>query len=138
MLRKRWPALRFSSVYRTAPVEVEEQPAFLNAVGIFETEESPTAIQQELRTIEQSLGKSPPFRFGPRTIDLDLLLYGDVILQGKELMIPHPKMHERRFVLGPLCELIEPAALHPVLRESWQILLNKTEDQVVSRTRMVL
>ena len=104
---------------------------------------------QVLREIEAVLKKSPPFKFGPRTIDLDLLLYGDSIIPSKKewmrnyklpatsykLMVPHPRMHERRFVLEPLCELIDPRALHPTRKKPWNVLLESTNDQECVRAQ---
>lgn len=142
LLRSHWPGVRFSHVYRSKAREVENQDDFLNAVAVIETDESPQTIADHLHAIEKQLKKSPPFKFGPRTIDLDLLLYGDLILPSREkwphestnqrvneLTIPHPRMHERRFVLEPLCELIDPKARHPVLDSTWKELLQKTMDQ---------
>ena len=104
---------------------------------------------QILRGIETKLKKSPPFKFGPRTIDLDLLLYGNKVIPSKgewlrsytlpatsyKLIVPHPRMHERRFVLEPLCELLNPQAVHPTLRQSWAKLLESTKDQECMRVQ---
>ncbi len=138
MLRSHFPTICFSSVYTSSAREVEDQDDFLNAVAACETEKSPEEIQSILRTIEQSLGKAPPYRFGPRTIDLDLLLYGDHILKAKDLTVPHPRMHERRFVLEPLCELINDNAMHPKLKQSWQELLDRVQDQECMKISTVL
>lgn len=109
-----------------------DQEEFLNAVAIIQTDQTPDAIASTLRTIEHALKKEPPFRFGPRTIDLDLLLYGTLVM-GREshaaLTIPHPRMHERRFVLEPLCELINVQELHPQKKKQWSELLQATLDQ---------
>jgi 2-amino-4-hydroxy-6-hydroxymethyldihydropteridine diphosphokinase len=121
--------MRFSSLYGSAPREYEEQDWFLNAVGTVETEDSPKEVSQELRGIEAALKKAPPFKFGPRTIDLDLLLYGEEVVEENGLTVPHPRMHERRFVLEPLCELIDPEKTHPTLGKSWEELLAATEEQ---------
>jgi 2-amino-4-hydroxy-6-hydroxymethyldihydropteridine diphosphokinase len=137
LLRERWPAVRFSSVYRSKARERTDQHDFLNAVAAFDSDQSPEEIFTELQVIEQRLGKDPPYRFGPRTIDLDLLLDDDLILRN-EVTIPHPRMHQRRFVLEPLCELIVPAAEHPVLHETWEALLARTMDQDCERTDLVL
>lgn len=126
LLRKHWPAIRFSSVYRTAPQGVTQQATFLNAVATVNTDESPEEILVTLRSVEHTLKKDPPFRFGPRTIDLDLLLYGNAVMRSKELTLPHPRMHERRFVLEPLTELIDESAVHPTLLEPWTTLLRST------------
>jgi 2-amino-4-hydroxy-6-hydroxymethyldihydropteridine diphosphokinase len=138
LLRTYWPGIRFSSVYRTQAREFEEQPDFLNAVAMIETDQTPEEIHTGLAEIERKLGKAPPFRFGPRTIDLDLLLYGDLVLKEKTLMIPHPRMHERRFVLQPLCELINPVSLHPALGTVWKELLQGTQEQEVRKISLEL
>lgn len=144
LLRTNFPDIRFSSVYQTTAVGYEDQDDFLNAVGTFESERTPEEIHTILQSIEQSLGKSPPFIFGPRTIDLDLLLYGNEVHPGLEewqnqkLFVPHPRMHERRFVLEPLLDLIDPTSTHPVLRSSWGAFLEKTKDQQVEKTALIL
>jgi 2-amino-4-hydroxy-6-hydroxymethyldihydropteridine diphosphokinase len=138
MLREIWPEIRFSSVFRTAPREREDQPDFLNAVAVAETNEAPDEVLRALERIERALKKAPPFRFGPRTIDLDLLLYDDRVQSDASLTLPHPRMHERRFVLEPLLELVEPHATHPVLKRSWQDLLDQTSDQECTRTGISL
>jgi len=108
-----------SSFHDTDPVGYEDQPRFLNAAALLETELSPLDLLHALLAIEHAMGRdrstAPPK--GPRIIDLDLLLYGDVILQTPELTLPHPAMHERRFVLAPLSE-IAPKMQHPTLHQS--------------------
>ena len=133
-----FPEVTFSAVHRTAPLYKEDQPTFLNAVARIETDDSPEVLFEKLQTIEQELKKDPPYRFGPRTMDLDLLLYGNENIKGSGLEIPHPRMHERRFVLEPLCELIDSNTLHPVLKQSWAALLEKTHDQSCDRMEMSL
>lgn len=138
LLRARWPGIRFSGVYKTAPMGYEQQDDFLNAAAAFEAEKSPQEIHDALRSMELSLKKSTPFPSGPRTIDLDLLLYGDRVSDQPPLALPHPRMHERRFVLAPLCELIDPAAKHPRLGVSWQELLHATAKQACKKTSILL
>jgi len=133
MLRTAYSPIRFSSVYRTKARDVENQPDFLNAVATFESEESPEAIHKTLVTIERTLKKDPPFPKGPRTIDLDLLLYSNEVIHTPELTVPHPSMHERRFVLEPLKELLHAAAKHPVIEKTWEALLKGTLDQYIER-----
>ncbi|AEU34402.1 2-amino-4-hydroxy-6-hydroxymethyldihydropteridine diphosphokinase [Granulicella mallensis] len=103
-----------SSFHDTDPVGYEDQPRFLNAAALLETELSPIDLLHGLLAIEHAMGRNrenaPPK--GPRVIDLDLLLSGDVVLQTPELTLPHPAMHERRFVLAPLAE-IAPEMQHP-------------------------
>ena len=132
MLRSHFPAIQFSPVYKSSAREVEDQDDFLNAVAACETEKSPEEVHSILKSIEESLGKAPPYRFGPRTIDLDLLLYGDLSQPATinpQLVLPHPRMHERRFVLEPLYELIDANTLHPILKQSWKELLEQSLDQ---------
>lgn len=130
LLRARWPAIRFSPVYRTTAREVTDQDDFLNAVAMLDTDEPPEAIAHHLRGIERTLKKAPPFKFGPRTIDLDLLLYGNQVIETPELTVPHPRMHERRFVLEPLCDLIHD--------KKWRDALGKTLDQKCVKTALEL
>lgn len=104
--------LRASSVYETEPREVEDQPDFLNAVAEIETDLEPLQLLNALLAIESRLGRERRVRYGPRTIDLDVLLYGDVAIHEPGLDIPHPKMFERAFVIVPLAEL-EPAWISP-------------------------
>lgn len=105
-----------STLTETDPVGVLEQPQFLNGALLLETDLGPEALMRELLAIERGLGRvreGAPAK-GPRTIDLDLLLYDDVVLSTAALTLPHPAMHERRFVLEPLAE-IAPEWRHPVL-----------------------
>src|SRR3954447_10007127 len=95
-----------SRLRETDPVGFEDQPRFLNGVAELETELSPRALLGRLLEVERSLGRTREGpRFGPRTIDLDLLVYGDLELDEPGLTIPHPRLHERRFALEPLVEL---------------------------------
>jgi 2-amino-4-hydroxy-6-hydroxymethyldihydropteridine diphosphokinase len=104
-----------SALYRTAPVGYVDQPAFVNAAVLLETELRPLPLLDALLGIERSFGRDraagPPK--GPRTLDLDLLLYGDLVLDDAGLTLPHPAMHQRRFVLEPLAE-IAPEWRHPL------------------------
>ncbi|NLC55971.1 MAG: 2-amino-4-hydroxy-6-hydroxymethyldihydropteridine diphosphokinase [Armatimonadetes bacterium] len=96
---------RASSVYETAPVGRTEQPAFLNAVIEVETDLEPLALLAQTQAVENALGRRRVLRWGPRTLDIDILLYDDCRIDLPELQVPHPRMHERRFVLLPLVEL---------------------------------
>lgn len=116
-------------MYRTAPQGLTEQEDFLNAVGKIETNDPPKIVKEKLSTIETALGKIITKRFGPRTIDLDILLYDELVQANPELTIPHPRMHERRFVLQPLSELMGMTDLHPLLKVTYKELLSKTEAQ---------
>ena len=129
LLTEAFPGIEYSWIYKTDAREIEDQNDFLNCCAVCETDLSAEATRHILVGIEDALGKAPPFRYGPRTIDLDLLLYGNDIIDTPDLIVPHPRMHERRFVLEPLCELIDPSELHPVLKKSWESLLEDTLDQ---------
>ena len=102
-----------SSYYNTAPVGYEQQPDFLNAVVEIRTSLSARELLTVCAGIEKELKRERIIHWGPRTIDLDILLYGSDIINETDLVIPHPRMHERRFVLEPLNE-IAPFVLHPV------------------------
>jgi len=95
-----------STIRETDPVEIEDQPRFLNAAAAVETELGPQELLGRLLGIELTLGRTREGpRYGPRTIDLDLLLYGDEVVDGPGLRVPHPRLAERRFALEPLREL---------------------------------
>ncbi len=106
-----------SSLYETEPVGLKDQPWFLNLVCCGETELSPEALLDLAKRIEQHLGRREAVRFGPRIIDIDILLYDDLLLNTPHLQIPHPRLHERAFVLTPLTELA-PDLVHPALNVS--------------------
>ena len=101
-----------SSFYRTAPVGFAAQPDFVNAAVAIDTELEPRALLAALKAIEVAAGRERSFKDAPRTLDLDLLLYADRLIDEPELVVPHPRMHERAFVLAPLVE-IEPDAVVP-------------------------
>jgi 2-amino-4-hydroxy-6-hydroxymethyldihydropteridine diphosphokinase len=102
-----------SSLYRSAPMGYKNQPDFVNAVAEIETSLAPRKLLEELLAIETRFGRARTFPDAPRTLDLDLLLYGDRIIAEPGLTVPHPRMHERAFVLAPLAE-IAPDAVVPV------------------------
>ena len=97
--------LRASSLYRTAPVGIHGQPDFINAVAALETTLSPQALLTALFAIEAQFGRRRDFFRAPRTLDLDLLLFDDLIIDSPELQLPHPRMHLRAFVMAPLVEI---------------------------------
>lgn len=97
--------LRESSLYATAPVGVGDQPEFLNAAVSGDTMLSPSALMGKLLEIERAYGRERPFPGAPRTLDLDLILYGDLIIDSPALTVPHPRFRDRRFVLEPLAEI---------------------------------
>jgi len=110
-----WDGVRvvaLSSFYETEPVG-PVQPDYINAVCAVKTTLSARQLLNALLTIEARHGRKRSIRWGPRTLDLDLLLYGDAVINERDLVVPHPHMHERRFVLEPLCE-IAPDVVHPV------------------------
>jgi 2-amino-4-hydroxy-6-hydroxymethyldihydropteridine diphosphokinase len=114
LLRAQVEVVAISATYETEPVGFASQAPFLNAAAAIETDFSPTELLKRLQRIEAQLGKATPFENGPRTIDLDLLLHGDAVVDEPTLRVPHPRMHERAFVLVPLAE-VAPEARHPVL-----------------------
>jgi len=97
--------LTASSLYRTAPVGIHHQPDFINAVAALETELSPQELLTALFAIEARFGRRRDYFRAPRTLDLDLLLYGDKVIDTPQLQLPHPRMHLRAFVLAPLLEI---------------------------------
>jgi len=130
MLAAGLDVIRLSSIYETQPVEYTEQPVFLNLVAELRGSTLPTPEQTlaRLLRIEFALGRTRDIRFGPRTIDLDLLLFKDEQRDTEFLTLPHPRLHLRRFVLVPLSELV-PNLIHPVLQQSISDLLANCEDQ---------
>ena len=119
------PGIKFlgaSSLYRTQPVGPVEQPPFINAVFSLEPEIGPHDLLSLLLDIERNMGRVRKERWGPRVIDLDLLFFGEEIIKEQGLEVPHPRLHERRFVLVPLTE-IAPGFVHPVIKKSVSELL---------------
>ena len=116
-----------SELSETEPVGVTDQPRFLNGVACLETELEPDQLLAGLQAVEDELGRVRGERWGPRTIDLDILLYDDLVLRTKALTLPHPRLAERRFVLEPLAELA-PGTRHPVLQKTVAELLTTLTD----------
>jgi 2-amino-4-hydroxy-6-hydroxymethyldihydropteridine diphosphokinase len=116
-----------SSVYETEPAGVIDQPDFINCVVEIGTRLGPYELLSNLLDIENNLGRKRVGVGSPRTIDLDILFYEDLVLHDNQLIIPHPRAHLRRFVLEPICE-IAPDLIHPILKVSVSKLLNDLDD----------
>jgi 2-amino-4-hydroxy-6-hydroxymethyldihydropteridine diphosphokinase len=116
--------LRFSPVYETEPVGGEGQPQYWNAVWSFVTELSPKDLLRGMHEIETRAGRKRITRNEARVLDLDILFYGNETREEKNCTIPHPRLHERAFVLVPFCDLA-PGFIHPVLKRTIRVLLNE-------------
>ena len=118
-----------SRFYRTEPVDYKDQDWFVNGVVRIRTRLDPFALLALIGAIERRAGRDRTgVRFGPRTLDMDILFFDDRIIDTPELTIPHPRMHKRRFVLQPLCD-IEPTIVHPVLLRHIRYLLDHLDDE---------
>jgi 2-amino-4-hydroxy-6-hydroxymethyldihydropteridine diphosphokinase len=123
---------RASSLYETEPVGLRDQRWFLNQVSEFETELFPLQLWQRIRRVENHLGRKRVVVNGPRTIDIDILLYGSALVKTAELEVPHPRYRERRFVLEPLAEL-NASLRDPETRQTVAAMLDAVHGQVVRR-----
>ncbi|MFQ6082959.1 MAG: 2-amino-4-hydroxy-6-hydroxymethyldihydropteridine diphosphokinase [Candidatus Aminicenantia bacterium] len=123
---------RSSSLYSTQPVDFLTQDWFYNQVIEIETNLDPFCLLQVIKEIEKNMGRERSIHKGPRIIDIDILLAEDIIIQSKELTIPHPRMHLRNFVLIPLAE-ISPLSFHPLRKERIGDLLAKSKDNSLVR-----
>jgi 2-amino-4-hydroxy-6-hydroxymethyldihydropteridine diphosphokinase len=128
--------LRVSSLYETEPIGLREQRWFLNLVAEFETELFPKQLLHRLQKVERDLGRKRTVRNGPRTIDIDILLYGNSVVDSDEVEIPHPRYRERRFTLAPLAEL-NPELRDPVTRRSVAEMLAELKGQAVRKRAWV-
>jgi len=116
-----------SSVYETDPVGMPDQPKFLNAAAEIETQLGPKELCAEVKAIEQKLGRTSTERWGPREIDVDVLLYDGLVFQDDEVTVPHPEMEKRKFVLIPLKE-IAPDLVHPISGMTMEELASACKD----------
>ena len=133
-IEKNSRVLAVSSLYESEPLGLQNQPKFTNAVIKVRTELSPFELLDFLQRIEREIGRKRTVRWGPRVIDLDIIFYGDLVMTTDSLTIPHPRAHERRFVLEPLLE-IEPTAWHPVKNMAVRDICSGLRDsQAISRT----
>lgn len=112
-----------SAMHETEPWGVRDQPGFINMVVETKTDIVPRELLALIKKIEYDMGRRPAKKWGPRVIDIDILLYDDLIMREDDLSIPHPLMHERAFVLKPLSE-VAPERMHPVLRKTVRQLLD--------------
>jgi 2-amino-4-hydroxy-6-hydroxymethyldihydropteridine diphosphokinase len=114
--------------YKTAPVDYMDQDWFVNSAVRIATSLPPEELLHRLKQIEQEMGRrTGGVRFGPRVLDLDIIFYDDLVLDHERLQLPHPRMHKRRFVLRPICD-INPSAVHPVLNKPVEALLDAVDD----------
>ncbi|MGB8214854.1 MAG: 2-amino-4-hydroxy-6-hydroxymethyldihydropteridine diphosphokinase [Anaerolineales bacterium] len=121
-----------SHIYETSPWGVIDQPAFLNMVLSGKTNLTPLALLERLKHLETNQGRVPSIRYGPRLIDMDILFYDSLVLRTPELTIPHPRLHERAFVLVPLADLA-PQLVHPVFGKNIRQLLADVDTTGVKR-----
>jgi 2-amino-4-hydroxy-6-hydroxymethyldihydropteridine diphosphokinase len=118
-----------SAIYKTAAWGFTDQPDFYNQALEIQTQLSPEQLLEKLLTIEKQMGRKRDVKLGPRTIDIDILLFNNEIINQRHLTIPHPRLHERRFALTPLAE-IAPNIIHPVLHKTIQQLLLECIDML--------
>ena len=126
--------LRVSNIYETEPIGLREQPWFLNLVAEFETALTPTELLARTQTVELELGRERSVLNGPRTIDIDIVLFGDIVQESDRVTIPHSRFRERRFVLAPLAEL-NPGLRDPVTGATMVELLRSLKDDAATVKR---
>ena len=121
-------AVKCSTFCKTEPVDFTDQDWFVNAVAEIETTFEPFHLLRELQAIQHQAGRTKDtVRYGPRILDLDILLYDDFVLDDPLLVIPHPRMHKRRFVLTPICD-INSDIVHPVIKKNMRELLDSLDE----------
>jgi 2-amino-4-hydroxy-6-hydroxymethyldihydropteridine diphosphokinase len=125
-LSSRVAIINSSSIYHTEPWGYQDQPPFLNQVLEVKTDLSPLDLLAFLKKIEQEIGRKPSFRFGPRLVDIDILLYGQEIIKRQELVVPHQRLKDRAFVLVPLAE-IAPLVTYPGSNQTISELVEKVD-----------
>jgi 2-amino-4-hydroxy-6-hydroxymethyldihydropteridine diphosphokinase len=120
--------LKHSRIYKTDPVDYTDQDWFINYAVKIQTVLDPFQLLSVLNAIQHRAGRIvDKIRFGPRVLDMDIILYDDLVIHSAKLIIPHPRMHKRRFVLKPICD-IDPEIIHPILKKSMQYLLDSLKD----------
>ena len=122
-----------SRFYFSEPVDYEDQDWFINAMFKLETTYDPFQLLNQIESIQLAAGrKADPVRYGPRILDLDIILFDERVINSERLVVPHPRMHKRRFVLKPICD-INPTIIHPVLKKEMKFLLRalRSEQQRV-------
>lgn len=126
---KRVERVQVSAFYQTEPVDYTDQDWFVNAAVRIYTDIEPLALLQHLQKIQSDAGqKEKAVRYGPRVLDLDIVLYADRVLHSEALTIPHPRMHKRHFVLRPICD-IDPQVIHPVCKKTVGELLTRLDTE---------
>ena len=131
-LSKEITDIKQAPIYESKAVGYENQPDFLNTVISGYTDLSPEELLNFVKKVEKQTGRIKRFRWGPREIDIDILFYGNIVVEKDNLIIPHPRIQERDFVLKPLCDL-EPEFLHPVLKKTVLELLNNLKEKSIIR-----
>ncbi|HEU23866.1 MAG: 2-amino-4-hydroxy-6-hydroxymethyldihydropteridine diphosphokinase [Mesoaciditoga sp.] len=126
MKKKQMEFLRISTMYETEPYGLKDQPKFINCAALIRTSYAPMELMDMLLDIEKALGRVRNVKWGPRTIDIDILFYDHRIINFVDLIIPHPDLQNREFVLRPLAE-IAPDYIHPKLKKSVFEMLNEIE-----------
>jgi 2-amino-4-hydroxy-6-hydroxymethyldihydropteridine diphosphokinase len=124
--------LRRSSLYETEPIGFKDQGWFLNMVAEFETDLFPKQLLQRMQKVELGMGRVRTVRNGPRSIDIDILLYGNAVIQTTELEVPHPRYRERRFTLAPMAEL-NPGLRDPLTKQTMAEMLKGLQGQAVKK-----